>query len=109
MRYPARQELWLVDLGLVGKTRPCVVISAIIGDIDRAVITVVPHTTHPRGTAYEAPINVSRLKSGAFNAQGLVSVGVTDAVRFLGVLNDDQMRQVERVVCKWLALPCHES
>jgi mRNA interferase MazF len=99
--------VWLVDLGLAGKTRPCVVISTTIGDIDRAVITIVPHTTSPRGTEYEAQVNAFFLRPGAFNAQALESVAVTDAMRFLGVLKDDQMQQVERVVCKWLALPCH--
>ena len=107
MRYPVRQEVWLVDFGLIGKTRPCVVISTGIGDIDRALITVVSHTTTLRGTEYEAQINAFFLKPGAFNAQAIATVPVTDAIRILGVLKDDQMREVERVVCKWLALPCH--
>jgi len=107
VRYPVRQEVWLVDLGLAGKTRPGVVISTAIGDIDRAVITIVPHTTSPRGTEYEAQVNTFFLRPGAFNGQAIATVAVTDAIRFLGVLKDDQMRQVERVVCKWLALPCN--
>ncbi len=77
-----------------------------IGDIDRALITVVSHTTTVRGTEYEAQINAFFLKPGAFNGQAIATVPVTDAVRILGVLKDDQMKQVERVVCKWLALPC---
>jgi hypothetical protein len=60
-----------------------VVISTAIGDIDRAVL----------------------LKHGAFDGQGIQTVPVTRAMRLLGVLKDDQMQQVERVVCKWLALP----
>jgi mRNA interferase MazF len=99
--------VWLVDLGMAGKTRPCVVISTAIADIDRAVITIVPHTTTLRGTGYEAPVSAFFLRPGAFNGQAVGTVGVTDAIRFLGVLKDDQMRQVERVVCKWLDLPCH--
>jgi len=107
VRYPIRQEVWFVDLGLAPKPRPCVVISTTIGDIDRAVITVVPHTTSLRGTAYEAQVDTFFLKRGAFDGQGLQQVPVTRAIRLLGVLKDDQMRQVERVVCKWLALPCN--
>jgi mRNA interferase MazF len=84
-----------------------VVISTTIGDIDRAVITVVPHTTTLRGTAYEAQVETFFLKRGAFDGQGLQLVPVTRAERILGVLNDEQMQQVERVVCKWLDLPCH--
>jgi len=84
---------------MAGKTRPCVVISAAIGDIDRAVITIVPHTTTLRGTGYEARVNAFFSRPGAFNGQAVGTVAVTDAIRFLGVLNDDQMQQVERVVC----------
>ena len=107
MRYPIRQEVWFVDLGIAPKPRPCVVISTAIGDIDRAVLTVVPHTTTIRGTEYEAQVNTFFLKPGAFDGQGIQTVPVTRAMRLLGVLKDDQMQQVERVVCKWLALPCH--
>ena len=107
MRYPIRKEVWLVDFGLVAKTRPAVVISTSVGDADRALVTVVPHTTAVRGTEYEAQVDAFFLKRGAFDAQGLQSVPVTKAIRILGVLKDDQMRQVERVICKWLALPCH--
>jgi len=83
--------------------------STMIDDIDRAVITVVSHTTSLRGTEYEAQISAFFLKRGAFNGQAIATVPVTDAIRLLGVLKDDQMQHVERVVCKWLALPCHES
>ena len=98
--------MWLVDFGLVGKVRPSVVISTSVGDLDRALITVVSHTTAVRGTEYEAQTDVFFLKRGAFDAQGLQTVPVTRAMRLLGVLKDDQMQQVERVVCK-LELPCH--
>jgi len=108
VRYPVRKEVWFVDLGLAPKPRPCVVISAAIGDIDRAVITVVPHTTTLRGTEYVAQVATFFLKPGAFDGQGIQNVPVTRAIRILGVLKDDQMQQVERVVCKWLALPCHD-
>lgn len=92
---------------MVGKTRPAVVISTAIGDVDRAVITIVPHTTTPRGTEYEARVDAFFLRPGAFNGQAVATFPVTDAIRLLGVLKDEQMQQVERVVCKWLALPCH--
>jgi len=59
-----------------------------------------------RGTEYEAQLDIFFLKRGAFNAQGLQTVEVNRAMRLLGVLKDEQMRQVERVVCKWLSLPC---
>lgn len=105
MRYPERSEVWLVDLGMAAKIRPCLVISSRIGESDRALITLVPHTTSTRGTRFEATVSIHFLKSGAFDAQGLVTVPVNRAVRVLGRLKDEQMRAVEAAVCRWLELP----
>jgi hypothetical protein len=33
------------DLGMEGKVRPALVVSVSYGDIDRALITIVPHTS----------------------------------------------------------------
>lgn len=41
----ARGELWLVDLGMAAKVRPALVISVPAHDADRALVTIVPHTT----------------------------------------------------------------
>ena len=106
MRYPVRGEVWLVDLGMTAKIRPCVVISAPIGDTERALITLVPHTTSTRGTQFEANAQVQFLRAGAFDAQGLITVPVTLAIRRLGTLNESQIKLVETAVCKWLQLPC---
>lgn len=106
MKYPERGEVWLVDLGMAAKVRPCLVISARLTDAGRALITLVPHTTSTRGTEFEAAINPPFLKSGAFDAQGVVTVPVTRAVRLLGRLNREQLRSVEFALCRWLGLPC---
>ncbi len=42
---PRRGEVWLLDLGMVEKVRPALIVSTIYGDLDRALITIVPHTT----------------------------------------------------------------
>ena len=106
MRYPERGEVWLVDLGLTAKIRPCLVISARIGESDRALITVVPHTTSTRETQFEAIVPLRFLKPGAFDAQGLVTVPPVRAVRLMGTLNAQQLAPVETAICKWLRLPC---
>lgn len=105
MRYPERGEVWLVDLGMAAKIRPCLVISGRIDDVARAVITLVPHTTSTRGTGFEAAVATHFLKAGAFDAQGLVTVPVNRAIRILGKLTSLQMQSVEVVVCRWLELP----
>jgi mRNA interferase MazF len=106
MNYPKRGEVWLVDLGLTAKTRPCLIVSTAIGDIDRALVTLVPRTTSARGTAFEAAVDVGFLKPGAFDAQGLVTIPAKHAFRRLGVLRPEQMQPVEAAICRWLELPC---
>ena len=91
MRYPLRGEVWLVDLGMTAKIRPCLVLSAPIGDSDRALITLVPHTTSTRGTHFEAAVQAPFLRAGAFDAQGLITVPVKFAIRQLGALNESQL------------------
>jgi mRNA interferase MazF len=49
---PHRGEVWLVDLGLAAKIRPCLVLSVPAAEADRSLVTVVPHTTSLRGTRY---------------------------------------------------------
>jgi mRNA interferase MazF len=95
VRYPERGEVWLVDLGLTAKIRPCLVISARISDNDRALITVVPHATSTRETQFEAVVPVRFLKSGAFDAQGLITVPPVRAIRLLGILTTPQLTHVE--------------
>jgi mRNA interferase MazF len=106
VRYPIRGEVWLVDLGMAAKIRPCVVLSAAIGDVDRALITLVPHTTSTRETQFEAEVEAQFLQAGAFDAQGLITVPAKFAIRRLGILNESQMKGVGAVVCKWLQLSC---
>ena len=48
MTSPRRGEVWLVDLGMAAKVRPALVISIPAEDTDRALVTLVPHTTSPR-------------------------------------------------------------
>jgi len=105
VRYPERGEVWLVDLGLTAKVRPCLVVSTRIGDADRGLITLVPHTTSLRQTEFEAVVRVPFLKQGAFDAQGLVTVPPARAIQLLGRLKPQDLTTVEKAVWKWLQLP----
>jgi hypothetical protein len=67
-----RGELWLVDLGLAAKVRPAVVMNIPATDVDRALVTLVPHTTSARGSRFEAAVSVPFLRAGVFDAQNLV-------------------------------------
>ena len=102
---PKRSEIWLVDLGMTAKVRPALVISIPADDVDRALATVVPHTTSPRNSRFEVAIQVPFLKSGVFDAQNLITIPHAKLVRALGRLSSSQLAAVERAVCLWLGLP----
>ena len=73
MPAPSRGEVWLVDLGMVAKVRPCLVLSVPIGPQDRVLATLIGHTTSTRGSQFEVPVQVRFLEAGAFDAQSLVN------------------------------------
>src|SRR5436853_4504376 len=86
MPSPNRGEVWIVDLGLAAKVRPCVVLSVPPGDQDRALVTLVGHTTSPRGASFEVAVKARFLKKGVFDAQNLVSVPLAKLIRMVGKL-----------------------
>ena len=105
---PQRGEVWLVDLGMAAKVRPAVVISVPAQDSDRALVTLVPHTTSVRGSRFEAAVPVSFLKAGAFDAQNLITIPHAKLIRALGRLSQTQLAAVETTVRSWLGLPATE-
>lgn len=104
MKAPARGEVWIVDLGLAAKVRPAVVLSVPPNDAERALVTLVPHTTSLRGSRFEVATKVAFLKPGAFDAQGLVTVPFPRLVRPIGHLKPHELAEVERAVCSWLGI-----
>lgn len=105
MARPDRGEAWLVDLGLVAKIRPCLVLSVpSIGPNDRVLVTLVAHTTSPRGSRFEVRSSVPFLKAGVFDAQNLVTVPYVKLIRKLGTLPAEQLNEVEAAVRHWLGL-----
>jgi mRNA interferase MazF len=83
MPTPRRGEVWLIDFGFAGKTRPALVVSVAFGDLDRALITVVPHTTTLRGSPWEIAVPVPFLKPGAFLVQGVTAFPTVKALHRL--------------------------
>lgn len=99
-----RGEVWRVDLGMKGKVRPCLVISTPALTQDRALVTVVTHTTSTRGSRFEIPIQTRFLDPGAFDAQSLVTVPEAKFLKKLGNLQPDELSAVEDAVRRWLKL-----
>ena len=84
------------------KVRAALVISVTFRDADRALVTVVPHTTSLRGSQFEVPVNVSFLKAGGFLVQGVSTYPHVRAIRKLGVLKPGQFDMVFSGVLRWL-------
>ena len=101
---PSRGEVWLFDLGDTAKTRPVLIVSVAYGDVDRAVVTVVPHTTSLRGSPFEIAVRVAFLQHGAFLVQGVSTYPKAWAVRKLGSLRPAQMEPVLTGLADWLGL-----
>lgn len=104
MATPKRGEVWLIDLGYAGKRRPGLVMSVAFQDEDRAMVTIVSHTTSTRATPYEVPVNVRFLDSGAFDVQNVASISSAKIERKLGTLSNEQMELVENALRTWLGL-----
>ena len=101
----SRGEIWLMDLGMVQKTRPCLVLSIAYLDHERAVVTYIPRTTRMRQTRFEVPHQGRGFEAGAFDPQGIGSIPEVKLERRLGVLEPAFVQQVEDALKHWLALP----
>jgi mRNA interferase MazF len=105
MKRLLRGEVWLVDLGYLGKVRPCLIIASASEDDERALVSFVPRTTQLRNSKYEVDIELSFLKTGAFDAQQIGTTSRSKFMRRLGKLTDDQMSLVMDALRNWLEGP----
>jgi mRNA interferase MazF len=69
------------------RREPCLVLSIPAEDHERALATLVPHTTSPRGTRFEVAVKVGFLKRGVFDLQSMVNDPYAKLIRKLGSLN----------------------
>ena len=97
-------EVWLVDLGLVAKTRPCVVLSDFPTDDELALVVVVPHTTALRNNRWELNIPKPFLKQGAFHLQQIQAVSIARLQKKLGTLSDDEFKHLKATLASLLKL-----
>jgi len=94
---PAPGEVYLVDLGMIAKVRPMVVVSRHDPEAPRALSLCVPFTTKNRGSRYEVEIGrcaFLREQSWA-NVQGTVAVGNEKLIKRLGSLTTGQHSAVK--------------
>jgi mRNA interferase MazF len=97
-----RSEIWLVDLGYLGKVRPVLVVSVPFLENERRLVTIVPHTTSVIGTRFEISIAHPALAEGAFDVQQTAAVQAAKFVRRLGSLDGAQMVRIESALAELL-------
>ena len=80
-------EIWIVDLGMVAKVRPCLILTLQPRGDELDIYTVVAHTTACRGNYWEVAIPKSYLNAeGAFDVQRVATVASVKLERKLGEL-----------------------
>jgi len=100
-----RGPVWIADLGMVAKVRPCWVFSVPTDPQDRVLVTLVPHTTSVQGTRFEVAVQARFLHGRrVFDAQQVVTVPQVKLIRKLGDLPPDRLMLVEQAVRHWLGL-----
>lgn len=100
-----RGEVWIVDLGMVAKIRPCLVLSVPTDPQDRVLVTLVPHTTSVQQTRFEVDVSARFLRgSGVFDAQQILTISQSKLIRRIGNLPTSELIAVEAGVRRWLGL-----
>ncbi len=89
---PIPGEVWVIDLGIAGKVRPCVVLTELPADDELDLVTVILHTTSLRGNQWEISLPKPFLREGAFNLQQVHSAPVPRLMRKLGSLSPAEFR-----------------
>ena len=97
-------EVWMIDLGMVAKVRPCVLLTDYPADDELALITVLPHTTALRGNRWELAIPTPFLKPGAFHLQQVQSVSISRLERRIGILTAEEWTTVQNRLAEDLRL-----
>ena len=99
-----RGDIWLIDLGMVQKVRPALVLSVAFLDHERALVTYVPRTTSLRQTRFETVHQARGFDNGAFDAQSIGTIPVAKLIRRIAAADSFVLSKVEDAVRRWLAL-----
>ncbi|MDQ6913137.1 MAG: type II toxin-antitoxin system PemK/MazF family toxin [Verrucomicrobiota bacterium] len=108
-RQVARGEVWMIDLGMAAKVRPCLILSVAFRDDEKAVVTYVARSTERRGGRFEVEHIAPHFLPGVFDAQNLGTVPVSKLERFLTRLPADKLAAVETAVQRWLGFIANDD
>lgn len=109
MRDAKKGDVWIVDMGMIAKVRPCLLLTDFPEDDELALITVVAHTTALRQNRWELSIAKPYLKPGAFHFQQIQSISVAKLERKLGTLKDAEWQRVQTMLMKRLSISANAN
>jgi len=98
-----RGEMWMADMGTLGKVRPVLVISIPFNEEERTIVSFVPRTTSVWGNGrFDVPHKARGMKDGAFAVQLVGSLPKVKLIRKLGTVSDETLEEVEVALKRWL-------
>jgi mRNA interferase MazF len=100
----SRGDVVVVDLGMVAKARPCVVVSVANPDSQRNMSVVVPMTTEIRGGECEIhfPKPAWLRQQSVVNALGIAGVDNAKIERRIAAFPADKVLEIETVLKRML-------
>jgi len=84
----------MTDFEMAAKVRPALLLTGNPASDELDLVTVLLHTTAPRGNRWELNIAKPFLMPGAFHLQQIQTVSTVKLERKLGLLTDNEMGQV---------------
>ena len=88
-------DVWIVDLGMAAKVRPCLILTPQPGSNELDVFTVVAHTTSRRGNRWEVGISKPFLaEQGVFDMPRVATVASVKLERKLGELTTGELEGI---------------
>ena len=102
----SRGDVVIVDLGMMAKVRPCVVVSVSNSDSQRNMSVVVPMTTEVRGGECEIrfPKPVWLRQESVVNLLGIAGVDNSKIERRISAFPADKMSEIESGLKRLLGL-----
>jgi mRNA interferase MazF len=103
---PRHGEIWLVDMGMVGKVRPAVVLIADDLDAPRTLIIHIPITRQNRGSELEIPLGHLPFLDPE-SVANVQAIGSLPSVRFekrLGTVPEADLKKVKAALLRACAL-----
>jgi|ERR1035438_3655162 mRNA interferase MazF len=103
---PRHGEVWLVDMGMAAKTRPCVALLADNLNVPRSLIILIPITRQNRGTELEVKLGHLPFldPDSVANVQGVTSLPTVRFEKRLGSLSPPDLDAIKKALVKACAL-----